>query len=236
MASVILVVGFLGMIQAVTIGSEMLATARRQTIAAQILNHEMENLRLQDWATINALAATTTWNSGSNYAVNATVRYQGGWFICLRAHTNHAPTEGAYWAAAPSAWVASRAYSLTDVVFHTASGGWYRYINTSSTSGNAPTNTTYWEPYLGPLTNSTASGGVSFSVSRMATNLTTDMREVTFVVSWTKSGTTAAASVATGSWLQRLSFSRSSPIARTYNRASTTWFTKYGLNHAIQRS
>jgi Tfp pilus assembly protein PilV len=49
MAAAILVVGFIGMIQAVTIGSEMLATARRQTLAAQIIDHEIERLRLLPW-------------------------------------------------------------------------------------------------------------------------------------------------------------------------------------------
>src|SRR5690348_10643355 len=49
MAAVVLVVGFMGMIQAITLGSDMLATARRQTIAAQILSHEVEYLRLASW-------------------------------------------------------------------------------------------------------------------------------------------------------------------------------------------
>jgi len=60
MASVILVVGFIGMIQGITIGSEMLATARRQTLAAQILNHETEKLRLATWATVSGYATSST--------------------------------------------------------------------------------------------------------------------------------------------------------------------------------
>lgn len=54
MASVILVVGFMGMIQAITIGSEMMATARRQTLANQIINHEIEKLRLTSWSNLPA--------------------------------------------------------------------------------------------------------------------------------------------------------------------------------------
>lgn len=60
MASVILVVGFIGMISALTVGSEMLATARRQNLAAQIINHELEKLRYVDFATIDAYAAGPT--------------------------------------------------------------------------------------------------------------------------------------------------------------------------------
>jgi len=48
-ASVILVVGFMGMITAITIGSEMVATARRQTLAAQIITHEINRLRMLPW-------------------------------------------------------------------------------------------------------------------------------------------------------------------------------------------
>lgn len=56
MAAVILVVAFMGMIQAITLGSEMLATARRQTLASQILEHEIGKLRLTSWSGISALA------------------------------------------------------------------------------------------------------------------------------------------------------------------------------------
>lgn len=236
MASVILVVGFIGMIQAVTIGSEMLATARRQTIASQIINHEMERLRMADWTTITNHVTTTTWNSGSAYAVGNTVRYGGGWFTCIKAHSNQAPTNGEFWGAASSTYSGSRSYSLSDVVYYATNNKWYRYIYSSAASGNLPTSTTYWEEYTGPLTDSRIAGGVDFSVSRVISSPTADLREVIIVVSWTKGGTTTAASAATGSWLQRLSFQRETPIARTYTRSMTSWFTKYGLNHAIQRS
>lgn len=60
MGSLILVVGMMGMIQAITICSEMIATARRQTLAAQIINHEIEKLRFSNWTTISGLAAGPT--------------------------------------------------------------------------------------------------------------------------------------------------------------------------------
>lgn len=52
MAAAILVVGFMGMIQALTIGSEMMATARRQTLANQMITQEIEKLRLTDWSSL----------------------------------------------------------------------------------------------------------------------------------------------------------------------------------------
>lgn len=155
MASVILVVGFIGMIQAITIGSEMLATAQRQNLAAQILDHEIGRLRLNSWSTVSALADSAAATYTSDLAA----------------------------------------------------------INTAITSS-----------------------GVSFQLERDVTDVTTDLREVTFTVTWTKSGTTAAATAATGSWLQRLSFSGSAPIARTYTRRSTAYYGKYGLNLNVQRS
>jgi len=155
MASVILVVGFLGMIQAITIGTEMLATARRQGIASQIISHETDKLRLKNWTYISALtsAAAATYSSDSA-AINTAI----------------------------------------------------------------------------------ATSGTTFTLATTVTTITTDLREVTFTVTWTKSGTTAEASTATGSWLQQLAFSRNSPISRTYTRSSTAYFGKYGLNLNLQRS
>lgn len=60
MASTIIVFAFFGMIQAVTVGSEMMATARRQTLASKLMDHELEQLRLQSWSTINGYAAGPT--------------------------------------------------------------------------------------------------------------------------------------------------------------------------------
>jgi hypothetical protein len=149
MASAILVIGLIGMIQGITIGSEMMATARRQTIAAQILDHEIGKLRLKNWTYINSLASA------------AAVTYDSD---------------------------------------------------------------------LASLDTAIAASGVTFTLASTVTTVTTDLREVTFTVTWTKSGTTTAATTATGSWLNQLSFASPSPIARTYTRMSTAYFGKYGLN------
>jgi len=155
MASVILVVGLIGMIQGITIGSEMMATARRQNIAAQILDHEIGKLRLLSWDV-----------SGSTNDISG----------------------------------------LTDVAAAT-------YVSD-----------------LASLNTAIAASGVTFTLARTVTTVTTDLREVTFTVTWTKSGTTTAATTATGSWFNQLSFASPSPIARTYTRKSTAYFGKYGLN------
>jgi Tfp pilus assembly protein PilV len=158
MAAVILVVGFIGMISAITVGSEMLATARRQTLATQIIHHEFEKLRLSSWSTISAPLATI---SATNYT------------------------------------------SLTpdDTQFDT--------VITAS--------------------------GATFNFSRTVTNVTSDLYEVTLTVTWSKSGTTTAATTATGSWLSQLAFSRNSPISRTYTRTASAYFGKYGLGNSLQR-
>ena len=103
MAATILVVGFIGMIEAVTLSSGMMNHARRQTLAAQILNHEIEQLRLQSWTAINALPTSSTtlgaaYGSGTAYVVGDTVTYSGAWYRCIQAGTGQTPSSGSsYW-------------------------------------------------------------------------------------------------------------------------------------------
>src|SRR5205823_5544485 len=58
MATTILLVGFIGMIQGLTIMSEALDTARKQPVAEQIVAAEIEKLRGKDWTTIANLPAS----------------------------------------------------------------------------------------------------------------------------------------------------------------------------------
>jgi len=164
MAAVILVVGFIGMIQSITIGSEMLATARRQNLAAQIINHELGKLRLVDFATIDAYAAGPT-------VITIDSQFSTGITAC----------------------------GLT--------------TDTSNSTN----------PYI----------KLERSVSDVVVG---SMCQVTFTVTWQKSGTTAAATAASGSWLNKLSFSGNAPIRRTYVRKGVGFFGKYGLNLNLQRS
>lgn len=48
-AATVVLIGVVGLIQALTIGSAMLETSRSQTVAAQIIQHEINKLRLLDW-------------------------------------------------------------------------------------------------------------------------------------------------------------------------------------------
>lgn len=164
MASVILVVGFIGMISAITVGSEMLTTAKRQNLATQIINHELEKARLLSFATIDAYAAGP---------VSLTIDSQFSAAI-------------------------------------TACG------LTTDTSNSA-------NPYitLERTVSDVVSGGLC---------------QVTFTITWQKSGTTSAANTATGSWLQKLSLGGNAPVQRTYVRKGFGFFGKYGLNLNAQRS
>jgi len=162
MAATILVVGFVGMIQAVTLGSEMMATARRQTLAAQILEHEIGKLRLSSWATVSTLTASST-------AITIDSQFENAITACGLVK------------------------------------------DTTIT--------------LARTTTSVQPDGVN-----------TELKEVTFTVTWNKSGTNTEATQASGSWADSLGFSGNAPIARTYTRKSVAYFGKYGLNLNIQRS
>ncbi|MBL9214761.1 MAG: hypothetical protein JNG83_04720 [Opitutaceae bacterium] len=66
MAATILVVGFIGMIQALTIGSEMLDASHKQLVAQQLVDYEVEQLRTSPWDTIAGL------NSSGSITINST--------------------------------------------------------------------------------------------------------------------------------------------------------------------
>jgi Tfp pilus assembly protein PilV len=70
MGSTLLLFGFLGLIQAITIGSESLDTARKQQIAIQLAAAEIEKLRGGDWSTITALPASATISISATGAIS----------------------------------------------------------------------------------------------------------------------------------------------------------------------
>lgn len=59
-AAAILAMAIVGMIQAVVSGSEMLDLSSKQTIAAQIIHGQIDNIRLKNWTEVSALSATAT--------------------------------------------------------------------------------------------------------------------------------------------------------------------------------
>jgi Tfp pilus assembly protein PilV len=60
LGATILAVGFVGLIEGMTYASEMLDTARKQTLAAQVMQADVEYLRMQPWSTISGLPTGTT--------------------------------------------------------------------------------------------------------------------------------------------------------------------------------
>lgn len=145
MASVILVVGFVGMIEAVTISARQMDAARRQTLATQIINHEIGNLRFAVWTNgstgINDLPTASTavaidtlfwpaWNSVTPYTANRVVNYGGANYRCILAHTNQVPPNATYWTATTTA-------ATTDIVY--TQGATYTLARTV-TSSNPVTN------------------------------------------------------------------------------------------------
>jgi Tfp pilus assembly protein PilV len=161
MGATILVVGLMGLIQAVTIGSEMLATARRQTLAAQILDQEIETLRFLPWNDPNStndivgLAAGPTtltihaqfrkaWSASTAYVIGEVTSSNNVWYRCTAAHTNQAVTNTSYWARATLAQV--------DI-----------------------------------MSDTNKASGATYALTRTVTDVAgaTNLREVTFTVTWT---------------------------------------------------
>lgn len=130
MAATILVVGFMGTIQVITIGSEMLATARRQTLAAQIMTHEIEKLRYADWSngTDGIVDLATGGTTGTSIPIDthfnsvkdaSGTTYLGAVFVLTRTCTYVPGTSNQIreitftikWTVRPSGLTASRTYT-----------------------------------------------------------------------------------------------------------------------------
>lgn len=103
MAAVILTVGFLALIQGTTLSAALMEQARRQTLAAQILQNEIETLRLADWkTTVSALPTAPTavgasWNGGSNYLPGDLVTNAGNWYRCILTNSGQTTSNTTYW-------------------------------------------------------------------------------------------------------------------------------------------
>jgi hypothetical protein len=75
-------------------GMRMVDTARNMTLAGQIMQSEIEILRLQNWAQISALGASTvvdpstTITSGTGTALDATLTTIANRFTCTRTVAN----------------------------------------------------------------------------------------------------------------------------------------------------
>jgi Tfp pilus assembly protein PilV len=142
-ATAVVALGIVGMIQAVVVGSEMLDLARKQTVATQIIHGQLDQIRLRTWAQVD--------NWGANRTVKVDASEDNG------DQTNN------------------------------VSAGFVFGTNLPALSKN-------------------------FSCKRTITTVRTDLKQVTYTVTWT-SGT-----------------------GKTYSRSGSTYFGKNGLYVTYQRS
>lgn len=70
LAAVVMLAGIVGMMQAITSGSEMLDVSRKQTLATQIMHGEIEKIRVLDWTQVTALPSTETVNLSSDLSTS----------------------------------------------------------------------------------------------------------------------------------------------------------------------
>ena len=73
LASVVLVTIFLGTLTALVQGFSMLDTARNTTLAAQIIQSEIEDLRLQPWTALNAHPVDTAETVDLAHSIGSTL-------------------------------------------------------------------------------------------------------------------------------------------------------------------
>lgn len=111
MAMAIVVVGVVGMMQAVTIGTQMLDTTSKQQVAVRLVETELERLRNGTWSALanlpasaaisisqaGAISGDTTSFALSNYTAgsaddNTALSTQAGGFSCSFATTRMRPT------------------------------------------------------------------------------------------------------------------------------------------------
>jgi hypothetical protein len=156
-AATILVVGFIGLIEAITVTSGMMDHARRQTLATQIINHEIETLRFLSWDV-----------SGSTNDISG-----------LPTASTDIAIDPPFW----PAWSGGATYDANHVVSH--NGAWYRCI--LANSGRTPPDATYWTPVTsGATTDIVKMFGATYTVARTVTNPNpvSNIREVNFTVTW----------------------------------------------------
>lgn len=90
MAAIVMVLGIVTSLTTLQFGMRSVDTARNMTLASQILQSELEILRLQNWAQISALPASatvdpaTSISSGSATTLDTTLNTIAGRFTCTR--------------------------------------------------------------------------------------------------------------------------------------------------------
>lgn len=96
-----------------------------------------------NWSTYWIAVPYLSLDSDLHYVNESIVNYYGTWY---RYSGGNWYPYGSGWTFSLY-WSSGNTYSLGNVVY-SYSGGWYQYINTTPTSGNSLTNTTYWKTPL----------------------------------------------------------------------------------------
>ena len=222
MATVVMMVGFIGMMEAVAISATTMDHARRQTFATQVMSHEIDRLYFLPWSGTTSISGLPTantdvpfdpqfwpnWSATNTYAVKQAVNYSGAYYRCRVAHSNVTPPNASYWTATTAADFA------------------------------APMGT-------GSLVASdiiVVYSGATFTLARTVTNPdpVTNIRQINFTISWTVATGRIGSSVSQGSRTVATGADDYSTnqrrAATTHTRVMSAWYGKYGLPLSYQRS
>ncbi|MBC7368213.1 MAG: hypothetical protein H7343_15605 [Undibacterium sp.] len=91
LAAIVMVLGIVSSLTTLQFGARAVDTARNTTLAAQIMQSEMEILRLQNWSQISAMPASatldaaTTISSGSSSSLDTMLNTIASRFTCTRS-------------------------------------------------------------------------------------------------------------------------------------------------------
>jgi len=222
MATVIMMVGFIGMMEAVAISATTMDHARRQTFATQVMSHEIERLYFLPWSgttSISGLATASTtvaidpqfwpnWSATATYAVKSAVSYNGAYYRCRSVHSNVTPPNATYWTA-------------------TTASDFAPPMGTGSLDGNDIT---------------VVYSGANFTLARTVTSPdpVTNIRQANFTISWTVATGRIGSNVSQGSRTVATGADDYSTNLRrantTHTRVMSAWYGKYGLPLSYQRS
>ena len=89
MATFVMAFGIASSIVAMQAGFKQIALARGTTLAAQIIQSEMERLRMMSWTNISALAASESFDGATYFSSNAGI---AGKYTITRTVANNAAT------------------------------------------------------------------------------------------------------------------------------------------------
>lgn len=170
-----------------------------------------------------------TWSSATTYRLNDLIGYNGVWYRSVQnSNTGNQPADSsqypnlAWWVPAPIRWTwnTNTTYSEYDLVNY--NGTWYRYINSSATSGNAVSNTSYWMTV--PKLALGWSSGTSYPFGTII------YYSGAWYFSFTRGGSaTTAAPTDTNYWAPVISSAgaESAPTGSTYNVGDTFYVGDY---------